>query len=65
MENKTLTPYEEVLDVMERLKHLKMTLDSTDIEYFDANHLVEFIALSNETKLSAMKIRDCLKNEIK
>lgn len=58
-----LNPYEEVRLAIKNLSQVKLTLDGTDIEYFDEEDLTNFIAVCNEVKLSAVKVLEALEHE--
>lgn len=52
----TPTPYEEILNLIQKMKEAKFTMENTDLEYFEEQHLVQLIDASSEISLVANEI---------
>lgn len=48
-----MTPYEEIFELIQKMKAGKETLEGTDFEYFEEKHLIELIEMSKELSLVA------------
>lgn len=51
-----VTPYEEVLELIGKMKDTKKTMEGTDLDYFEEQHLVQLIEMCKEVSLSANEI---------
>lgn len=56
-------PYAEVLDVIKTLNDLKITLEETDLEYFEKDDLKKLVVLLEDSLSSASQLVISIESE--
>lgn len=50
-----MNPFEEVRDLIDKLKQVKSTIEETDLEYFERDKMNELASISKEVSKVAYK----------
>jgi hypothetical protein len=58
-----MTPYEEIYELIQKMKEGKATLEGTDLEYFEEKHLVELVEMTKELNLVGNEVLSSIREK--